>query len=148
MTDATDTATDAPIGSYPFVVEIPSRFGDNDMLGHFNNVTYNRFIETVVVHFQTDEVGVDWADDPVVPMAVEALCRFHRPLSYPERVRAGLRVARIGNSSVTFAIALFGMADDDRPAATGHFVHVYTNRQTGRPEAMAPARRAVYERFR
>ena len=107
-----------PLSAYPYQFKIPTRFGDNDMLGHANNVAYSRYIETVVSYFQICEAGVDWAADRIAPVAVEALCRFHRSLSFPEVVHAGLRVGRIGNSSITFQIGLFGESDPEVPAAT------------------------------
>ncbi|MEQ8227104.1 MAG: thioesterase family protein [Rhodospirillales bacterium] len=136
-----------PLSAYPYRIEIPTRFGDNDMLGHANNVAYNRYIETVVTHFQMREAGVDWSKDRIAPVAVETLCRFHRSLSFPEMVHAGLRVSRLGNSSVTFLIGLFGEADHQVPAATGHFIHVFSDRDAETSAPMPSAVRAVYERF-
>jgi acyl-CoA thioester hydrolase len=135
------------LSAYPYRIEIPTRFGDNDMLGHANNVAYNRYIETVVTHFQMREAGVDWSKDRIAPVAVETLCRFHRSLSFPETVHAGLRVGRLGKSSVTFLIGLFGEDDPAQPAATGHFVHVYSDRDSETSAPMPDAARAVYERF-
>ena len=116
------------------------------MLRHINNVAYYRYFEAVVVRFQMQEAGVDWLNDPVSPLAVESLCRFHRPLSFPETVEAGLRVERIGNSSVTFEIALFG-EDDVTPAATGHFVHVFVDGETFKSHPIPEAIRKVLEKF-
>ena len=109
---------------FPYRTSIPTRWSDNDMLGHVNNVIYYRFFEAVVVRFQMEEAGVDWLKDKVSPQAVETLCRFHHPLNFPETVEAGLRVERIGHSSVAFAIALFG-ENSETPAATGPFVLVF-----------------------
>lgn len=134
-------------GDFPYRMAIPTRWHDNDMLGHVNNVIFYRYFEAVVVQFQMAEAGVDWFGGAFTPQAVETLCRFHRPLSFPETVDAGLRVARIGNSSVTFAIGLFGEGRDE-PAATGHFVHVFVNSETMAPQPIPPAIREVYERFR
>ncbi len=138
---------DVPLSAYPFRIEIPTRFGDNDMLGHANNVAFNRFIETVVTKFQMTEAKVDWAVDPVAPVAIETLCRFHRSLSFPETVRAGLRVARLGRSSVTFQVGLFSESDDQRPAATGHFIHVYSDLRAETSAPMPDEKRTLYEKF-
>ena len=135
------------LSDYPYRIEIPTRFGDNDMLGHANNVAYNRYIETVVTHFQMRKAGVDWSKDRIAPVAVETLCRFHRSLSFPELVHAGLRVGRLGNSSVTFLIGLFGEADQQVPAATGHFIHVFSDRETETSAPIPTEVRAVYEKF-
>lgn len=109
---------------FPFLTDIPTRWGDNDMLGHLNNVVYNRMIETVVVRFTMGPLEIEWQTAPCYPIVVESLCRFHRSLSFPETVTAGLRAARIGGTSVTYEIALFG-EDEEAPASTGHFIHVF-----------------------
>lgn len=131
---------------FPYRISIPTRWSDNDMLGHVNNVVYYRFFEAVVVRFQMEEAGVDWLADKISPQAVETLCRFHRPLSFPETVEAGLRVERIGNSSVTFEIALFG-EDDDSPAASGHFVHVFVDAKTLKSQPIPDDKRKILEKF-
>ena len=132
---------------FPYRMSIPTRWSDNDMLGHVNNVLYYRYFEAVVVRFQMQEAGVDWVNDRVSPQAVETLCRFHRPLSFPETVEAGLRVERIGNSSVTFAIALFGEGQE-APAATGHFVHVFVDSGTMKSQPVPASARRAYEKVR
>lgn len=147
MTEPLPDNRTTSLDEYPYRLDIPTRFGDNDMLGHANNVAYNRFIETIVTHFQMTEVGVDWAVDNIAPVAVETLCRFHRSLSFPEIVHAGLKVARLSRSSVTFQIGLFGAEDVEKPAASGHFVHVYSDRQAETSAPMPADKRAVYERF-
>lgn len=131
---------------FPYRISVPTRWGDNDMLGHVNNVLYYRFFEAVVVRFVMEEAGVDWLKDEISPQAVETLCRFHRPLSFPETVEAGLRVAKIGNSSVTFDIGLFG-EQDDTPSATGHFVHVFVNAETLKSQPIPEKKRKVLEKF-
>ena len=131
---------------FPYRMTVPTRWSDNDMLGHVNNVLYYRFFEAVVVRFQMEEASVDWLKDKVSPQAVETLCRFHRPLSFPETVEAGLRVQRIGNSSVTFEIALFG-EKDEMPAATGHFVHVFVDAKTLMSRPIPAPKRVVFEKF-
>ena len=132
---------------YRYFMTIPTRWMDNDMLGHVNNVTYYRFFEAVVVRFSMEEGGLDWHNDPAIPYAVESMCRYWRPVSYPETVDAGLRVSRMGASSVTYEIGLF-TAGAPEPAATGHFVHVFIDRTTERPRPIPPAMRAVFEKFR
>jgi len=131
---------------FPYRITVPTRWSDNDMLGHVNNVLYYRFFEAAVVRFQMEEAGVDWLRDEVSPQAVETLCRFHRPLSFPEMVEAGLRVERIGTSSVTFEVALFG-EKDETPSATGHFVHVFVNAKTLKSQPIPAPMRAVFKTF-
>ena len=133
--------------AYRYAMSIPTRWMDNDMLDHVNNVTYYRFFEAVVVRFLMEEGGLDWHNDPIIPYAVESMCRYWRPVSYPETVDAHLRIGRIGTSSVTYEIGLFtdGAAE---PAATGHFMHVFIGRTSERPQPIPPAMRVVFEKFR
>ena len=142
MTDSASQTRD----DFPYRISVPTRWSDNDMLGHVNNVIYYRYFEAVVVRFQMEEAGVDWVNDKVSPQAVETLCRFHRPLSFPETVEAGLRVERIGNSSLTFQVALFG-ENEETPAATGHFIHVFVNAESLKPEPIPAEKREIFEKY-
>ena len=117
---------------------------DNDTYGHVNNVTYYSYFDTVVNEHLVRAGGHDIHGAQVVGLVVETSCRFHRPLSFPEIIDAGLRVAKIGNSSVNYEIALF-RRDDDMPAATGRFVHVWVERATQRPTPVPERIRAVLE---
>lgn len=131
---------------YRFFTSIPTRWNDNDMLGHVNNVVYYSYFEAVVIQFLMQETTVDWVKGPVSPLAVETLCRFRRSLSFPMIVDAGLRVDKIGNTSVTYSIGLFPQ-DEDLISAYGHFVHVYVDRATEKPTPIPDDIRATYERF-
>jgi len=117
---------------YPNFLAIPTRWMDNDTYGHVNNVTYYSYFDTVVNEHLVRAGGLDIHHAPAIGLVVETSCRFHRPLSFPDTIAAGLRVAKIGRSSVTYEIALF-RGDDEMPAATGHFVHVWVERATQRP---------------
>ncbi|MDH5748373.1 MAG: acyl-CoA thioesterase [Rhodospirillales bacterium] len=132
--------------AFPFFLSIPTRWGDNDQMGHVNNVLYYRYIEALSIHFMMDECGLDWMTDPIYPLTVESLCRFRRPLSFPDVVEGGLRVEKIGNSSLTYDIALFSQGHE-APAATGHIVHVFVARETEKPVPVPDAIRAICERF-
>jgi acyl-CoA thioester hydrolase len=129
---------------YPYFVAIPTRWMDNDTYGHVNNVIYYSYFDTVVNEHLIRAGGLDIHDATVIGLVVETSCRFHRPLSFPDTVDAGLRVARIGNSSVTYEIALFQSADE-APAATGHFVHVWVDRATQRPSPVPERIRIALE---
>jgi acyl-CoA thioester hydrolase len=122
---------------YPHVLAIPTRWMDNDTYGHVNNVTYYSYFDTVVNEHLVRAGGLDIHDAPAIGLVVETSCSFHRPLSFPDTVDAGLRVAKIGNSSVAYEIALF-RRDDEVPAATGRFVHVWVDRSTQRPVSVPP----------
>lgn len=129
---------------YRHFLAIPTRWMDNDTYGHVNNVTYYSYFDTAVNEHLIREGGLDIRDGAAVGFVVETSCRFHRPLSFPETIDAGLRVARLGRSSVTYEIALFGR-DSDAPAATGRFVHVWVDRASERPTDVPASIRAALE---
>ena len=127
---------------YPHFLAIPTRWMDNDTYGHVNNVAYYSYFDTVVNEQLIREGGLDIRSGQAMGLVVETRCLFHRPLSFPQIVDAGLRVARLGNSSVTYCIGLFEQGEDT-PAATGHFVHVWVDRSTRRPTPVPAAIRAA-----
>ena len=145
MTRRTETAErrDRRV-DYAYFLAIPTRWMDNDTYGHVNNVTYYSYFDTVVNEHLVRAGGLDILASPAIGMVVETCCRYHRPLSFPDSIDAGLRVASIGNSSVRYEIALF-RSGDDAPAATGHFVHVWVERATQRPVAVPVTIRAALE---
>ena len=118
--------------SYKSFLAIPTRWMDNDVYGHVNNVTFYSYFDTVVNEHLVRAAGLDVHAAPAIGIVVETCCRFHKPLSFPDLVDAGLRVTKLGNSSVRYEIGLFRSGDDE-PAATGHFVHVWVDRSTRRP---------------
>jgi acyl-CoA thioester hydrolase len=130
--------------SYPYFRTLTTRWMDNDAYGHVNNVVYYSYFDTVVNEHLIREGGLDIARDPVIGLVVETGCTFHKPLAFPERIDAGLRVARLGASSVIYEIGLFREGDAE-PAATGRFVHVWVDRVTQRPAAIPPAIRAALQ---
>lgn len=118
---------------YVHFLQIPTRWMDNDVYGHVNNVHYYSFFDTVIADYLIHHGGLDMHKDTVVGFAIESLCQYKRPIAYPDIVEAGLRVARIGNSSVRYEIGIFTQGIEE-PAATGYFVHVFVDRtQTNRP---------------
>lgn len=132
--------------SFPHILAIPTRWMDNDTYGHVNNVTYYSYFDTLVNEHLIRAGGLDIHRDPVVGYVVETLCRFRKPLSFPEVVEGGLRVARLGTTSVRYEIGLFRQGDSE-PAAYGHFVHVYVDRATQRPAPLPARIRAALERI-
>jgi acyl-CoA thioester hydrolase len=134
-------------GDYPAFLAIATRWMDNDTYGHVNNVTYYAYFDTVVNEHLVRAGGLEIRTGPAIGIVVETACRFHRPLSFPDIVDAGMRVAAIGRSSVRYEIALFRRGDDD-PAATGRFVHVWVDRVHRRPVAMPVRIRAALEPLR
>ncbi len=114
---------------------IQTRWMDNDLHGHVNNVTYYSYFDTVVNRYLIDPGGLDIHAGSIVGFAVETMCRFHRPFAYPEDIETGLRVSELGSSSVRYELALFGVGENNA-RADGHFVHVFVDRTSGRPIAM------------
>ena len=116
---------------YPVLHEMPTRWLDNDIYGHVNNVNYYSFFDTAIANYLLAEGGLDPWRDQVVGFCVESGCRFRRGIRYPDRVTAGLRVARIGRSSVRYEIGIF-RGDELEASADGHFVHVFVDRASER----------------
>jgi len=128
---------------YRHYLGIQTRWSDNDIYGHVNNVTYYSYFDTVVNCFLIAEGGLDIRDGGIIGVAVETMCRFRKPIAYPEAIEAGLRVGKLGNSSVRYEIGIF-RAGEDEAAASGHFVHVFVDRDTNAPVPIpAPIREAL-----
>lgn len=141
MSDATREAVNRR-ASYRFFLSIPTRWMDNDTYGHVNNVVYLSYFDTVVNEHLIRAGGLDIRAGPTIGLVVETSCRFHKPLSFPDIVDAGLRVTKLGNSSVRYEIGLFRQGDDE-PVASGHFVHVWVDRASRRPTPVPPGPRAA-----
>ncbi|MGH8713954.1 MAG: acyl-CoA thioesterase [Casimicrobiaceae bacterium] len=129
-------------GDYPHFLAIPTRWMDNDSYGHVNNVAYYSYFDTAVNEHLIRAGGLDIRRGPAIGLVVETFCRFHRPLSFPDVVDAGLRVARLGATSVRYELALFARGEE-AAAASGHFVHVWVDRVTRRPTPVPDAIRAA-----
>lgn len=142
MADDRDVGRDA----YRHWLQIPTRWMDNDIYGHVNNVQYYSFFDTVINEYLIREGGLDPATGEVIGLAIETRCEFHRSLFFPEVVSAGLRVAKLGRTSVRYEIGLFSAADQ-QPAATGHFVHVFVDRLDRRPTEIPGQIRSCLERL-
>jgi len=105
---------------------------DNDAYRHVNNVVYYSFFDTAVNRLLIEGGALDIESGPVIGLVVETQCRYFKPAAFPDDIHAGLRVARIGATSVRHEVGLF-RNDEDSAAAEGHFVHVYVDRQSNRP---------------
>ncbi|HEY0837276.1 MAG TPA: thioesterase family protein [Azospirillum sp.] len=127
---------------YRHFLAIPTRWMDNDAYGHVNNVVYYSYFDTVVNKYLIDAGALVIESSPVIGLVVETGCSYFAPVTFPDRVDAGLRVARLGNSSVRYEVGLF-CNDDPTPAACGHFVHVYVDRETRRPVSLPEPLRAA-----
>jgi acyl-CoA thioester hydrolase len=131
---------------YRYFHAITTRWMDNDVFRHVNNVNYFSFFDTAVTYFEMSNGVVDLLDGPVHCVVAEVMCRYHSSVAFPDRIAVGIRVARIGGSSVRYEIGVF-RNDDDEAAAEGHFVHVFVDRTTQRPTRVPEASRALLEKI-
>ncbi|MCW2953188.1 MAG: thioesterase superfamily protein [Conexibacter sp.] len=131
---------------YAHRLAIATRWGDNDVYGHVNNVEYYAFFDTLINTWLIDQGGLDIHAGEVIGVCVESRCRYHASFSFPDVVEGALRVVHVGRSSVRYEIGLFkdGVV---APAATGEFVHVFVDRETRRPAQIPPPLRASLERL-
>jgi acyl-CoA thioester hydrolase len=114
---------------------IATRWMDNDVYGHVNNVVYYSFFDTAVNAWLVEQGLLDIEKGPVIGLVVETGCTYVRPVAFPEDVQAGIAVSRLGNSSVRYEIGLF-VKGNPEPAAQGFFVHVYVDREGRRPRPL------------
>jgi acyl-CoA thioester hydrolase len=118
-------------------VQISTRWMDNDVYGHLNNVVYYSFFDTAVNQFLIEQGALDILTGTSIGLVVHSECDYFAPLAFPGSVEAGLRIAMVGASSVRYEVALFGVGVD-RAAACGRFVHVYVDRESRRPQPLPP----------
>ena len=117
---------------YRWFLPITTRWMDNDIYGHVNNVTYYSYFDTVANSYLVERGGLDIHAGPVVGFVVSSGCEYLSPIAFPARLQGGLRVDRLGNSSVRYGIGIFLEGADDA-SAYGHFVHVFVDRASQRP---------------
>jgi len=130
--------------AYAHFSAISTRWSDNDAYRHVNNVVYYGFFDTAVNQHLIEAGVLDVEHSPTVGLVVETQCRYFAPVSFPDRVTVGLRVAHLGNSSLRYELAVF-RNDEDVAIAEGHFVHVYVDRASNRPVPLPAAVRAAVE---
>lgn len=128
--------------AYRHFLSIPTRWMDNDVYGHVNNVVYYSYFDTVVNDYLLRTGVLDFESSDAIGLVVETQCNYFQSVAFPEKVDAGLRVAKAGTSSVRYEIGLF-REGEALPAAQGHFVHVYVDRATRRPKPLSEAIRAA-----
>ncbi len=131
---------------YRVFYPITTRWADNDIYGHVNNVVYYEWFDSAANRYLIEEGGLDIADAGIVGYVVNSGCQYHAPVTYPERIEAGLRVDRLGNSSVQYGIAIF-REGDEQAAAHGHFVHVFVNRAEDSSVPIPAGLRAALEKL-
>jgi acyl-CoA thioester hydrolase len=121
-----------PRSHYRAFRSIGTRWMDNDVYGHVNNVVYYSWFDTAVNAYLIEQGALDIHRGAIIGLVVETQCNYFAPLAFPQMVQAGLRVAHLGTSSVRYEVGLFAEGEEE-PAAGGHFVHVYVDRETRRP---------------
>lgn len=118
--------------TYSHFQVIPTRWADNDIYGHVNNSVYYFYFDTVVNQWLIEAGLLTLGQSKTIGLVVETGCAFFAPISFPQAVHAGLRVTKIGTSSVRYEIGLFANGEQSS-AARGHFMHVYVDEKTRRP---------------
>jgi acyl-CoA thioester hydrolase len=133
------------LNDYKHTLTIPTRWYDNDVYGHVNNVQYYAFFDTIINEYLINTGGLDILNGDAIGLCAESQCSFTAALVFPEPVSAGLRVGHLGTSSVKYEIGLFGGAAGETPAATGRFVHVFVDRASRRPVPIPDSIRGALE---
>ena len=131
---------------YPHRFAIQTRWKDNDVYGHVNNVEYYSYFDTAINAWLIREGGLDIENGEIIGLCVESHCEFRAALTFPEVIEVGLRVGRLGKSSVRYELAIFREGGDE-VTAEGHFVHVFVDRENRRPTPIPPRLREALERL-
>ena len=131
---------------YKHILPLQTRWADNDIYGHVNNVAYYGYFDTIVNDYLIAAGALDIHGGVVIGLVVETGCKYFAPLAFPQKLDGALRVAKIGNSSVRYELAIFKQGED-APAAEGHFVHVYVDRETRRAAPLPDHLRKALEKI-
>ncbi len=129
---------------YKHFHDVTTRWMDNDAYGHVNNVVYYSWFDTVVNQFLIRKGVLDIEHSQVIGLVIETQCNYFASVAFPQRITAGLRVAKLGNSSVRYEVAIF-REDEERASAQGHFVHVYVDRDSRKPSTIPDAMRQLLQ---
>lgn len=140
------SASDHPRGAYAYFLPLGTRWHDNDVYGHINNVVYYSYFDTTANHFLVHEAGLDIGNSPVIGIVVSSACEYFESAAYPQELECALRVGRLGNSSVTWELAVFRRGETEAIAA-GHFTHVFVMRDEQRPTAIPASVREAMQRL-
>ena len=133
-------------GDYGFFAPITTRWSDNDVYGHVNNVVYYSYFDSIANLYLIQSAGLKIESDNIVGFVVSSGCNYHAPVAYPERLEGGLRTNRISGSSVEYGIAIFREGEDSA-VADGFFTHVFVDRSTGKPVRIPEGIRAALEKI-
>jgi len=131
-------------GDYKHFQDISTRWMDNDVYGHVNNVVYYSWFDTLVNQFLIVNCALDIDSSEVIGLVIETQCNYFSSVAFPDRISAGLRVTQLGNSSVRYEVGIF-REGEDTAAAQGHFVHVYVNKATRKPSSIPDTMRSLLQ---
>ena len=129
--------------AYCWFADMPTRWADNDVYGHVNNTAYYGFFDSAVNRFLIEKNALDIEIGDQIGLVVQTSCAYFAPLSFPNILSVGVRAERVGRTSVTYGLGVFG-AGQNTASAQGRFVHVYVDRQSRKPKSLNEnLRRAV-----
>lgn len=128
--------------AYAYFQTMTTRWMDNDSYRHMNNTTYYSFFDTIVNQYLIENDVLDIEKGPVIGLVAETTCRYFKSIGFPSRINVGLRVGHLGNSSIRYEIGMY-KDDEDEASAQGHFIHVYVDRESGRPTPIPEKMKSV-----
>ena len=131
---------------FKFFFPIQTRWADNDIYGHVNNVTYYSYFDTAANSLLIQKTGFDIHNSEIIGLVVDSACSFLQELSFPETVEVGVAIGRIGNSSLRYELAIFKQ-DQFEAAAQGHFVHVFVDRKNRKSTAIPENMRNILQEY-
>ncbi len=131
--------------AYGYLCPVDSRWSDNDIYGHINNVVYYSYFDSTINRYLIEQGGLDIHDGEHIGYVVSSGCDYLEAAAYPDSLSVGMKVDKLGNSSVRYGLALFGA--EGRAKATGFVVHVFVNRESGRPVPIPEPLRAALDKL-
>ena len=131
---------------YRYILKIPTRWMDNDVYHHVNNVIYYSYFDTAVNEYLIRNNVLNYEDGKVIGLVVETSCKYIKSIKFPDTIDAAIRVVHLGKSSVRYEVGLFNSLDSF-PSALGYFVHVYVNRSNRKPVGLPVNLRAALEKI-
>jgi len=132
MTDIKTHNAHSRRNDFKYILPLQTRWADNDIYGHINNVAYYSYFDTIVNEFLISTGVLDIHQGDIIGLVVENGCQYFAPLAFPQKLDGALKISHIGNSSVKYELGIF-QHDLEAPAAEGHFIHVYVDRTTRKP---------------
>lgn len=129
---------------YKYIAPVQTRWADNDAYQHINNVIFYSFFDSIVNRFLIEKNVLNIQGGETIGLVVETMCRYFASAAFPEDLEGGLRVTKVGSSSVRYEIGIFG-ENENTPRAEGHFVHVYVDTSSRKPTPLPPALRSAVE---